>query len=520
MDENKVQKFQESLNQIIKIKMRFSNFKQVLDASLSFILDSVDAPIGVINLSDNVNVKGIKQAAETSISIGLKIDGEGFTNVIAVEDWRGENTPFANLSIMMNSLNIRSSIITPIKVEDKKIGYLCIASSTIRQWRDDEVAMVDIAGERMGKILDEMRESLMARVLPSYIQEFENVSGTFSRFFSFDEALTQIGQEAVRLFNADHAVILLRDPGDSFYLSWIYELSETGLDQVFSMEEREITSYILTFMKPITIPDIKHSGIPSQLAEFFKEVSIKYVILMPLIFEESVIGTIFLLYSNPAITISNEQEILSCYANLAAITLQNAYMHNQLESGYMEIALTLSDVMDERETRGAGTTIHVANLAEDIARSLGCTKEELDEIRWAALLHNIGKSEIPGDILSKPGPLSDEEWHIVYQHPEKAEERVRPILRLKNVGTIIRNCREWYDGEGYPDHLLGEEIPLGSRVIAVADAYSSMINDRPYRLARSHTEAISELQKYSGTQFDPRVVEIFVNVIDPDSIAS
>jgi len=519
MDENKLQKFHESLNQIIKIKIRFLNIKQVLDASLGFILDRVDAPMGVINLSDNVYVQGIKQAAETSISIGLKIDGEGFTNVIAVEDWRGENTPFENLSIMMNSLNIRSSIITPIKVEDIKVGYLCIASPNIRQWRDDEVAMVDIAGERMGKILNESQESQMARMLPSYIQEFDKVSGTFSRVFSFDEALTQIGQEAVRLFDADHAVILLKDPGDSFYLSWIYELSETGLDQVLSIEEREITSYILTFMRPVMIPDIRHSGIPSQLVKFLKEVGIKYFILIPLIFEESVIGTILLLYSTPDVMISNEQEILSCYANLAAITLQNAFMHNQLESGYMEIALTLSDVMDERETRGTGTTIQVANLAEDIARSLGCTKEELDEIRWAALLHNIGKSEIPGDILSKPGPLSDEEWQIVYQHPEKAEERVRPIYRLKNVGSIIRNCRERYDGEGYPDHLLGEEIPLGSRVIAVADAYSSMIHDRPYRLARSHSEAISELQRYSGTQFDPRVVEKFVNVIDSESIA-
>ena len=144
---------------------------------------------------------------------------------------------------------------------------------------------------------------------------------------------------------------------------------------------------------------------------------------------------------------------------------------------------------------------------------LGLDDRALKHLELGALLHDIGKIGIPSDILSKPGRLTLDERRLIETHPALGEGIIAPIERLQEVRPIVRHCHERWDGCGYPDGLAGEGIPLESRIILVCDAYHAMTTDRPYRKRLSHPEAVRRLNDGAGTQFDPGVVNTFLDVI-------
>ena len=155
----------------------------------------------------------------------------------------------------------------------------------------------------------------------------------------------------------------------------------------------------------------------------------------------------------------------------------------------------------------------VLAMVEKVAHGLGLDEDEVERIKAAALLHDIGKVAIPDAILNKPGPLTDEEWKLMKAHTVVGERILRAIPGLGGVARIVRHEHERWDGGGYPDGIAGEEIPVGSRIILACDAYHAMTSDRPYREGMSHAEAMQELTKGAGTQFDPAVVEVLVGLL-------
>jgi HD-GYP domain-containing protein (c-di-GMP phosphodiesterase class II) len=152
-------------------------------------------------------------------------------------------------------------------------------------------------------------------------------------------------------------------------------------------------------------------------------------------------------------------------------------------------------------------------MAELVARRLGVSEDQVEPICHAAELHDVGKVGIPGAILAKPGELDPAEWEFIRRHTIIGERIVTAAPALAQVGRLVRSSHERWDGTGYPDELGGDEIPLGSRVIAVCDAFDAMQTERPYKAGRETSEALSELRRNSGTQFDPAVVEAFCMVI-------
>lgn len=155
----------------------------------------------------------------------------------------------------------------------------------------------------------------------------------------------------------------------------------------------------------------------------------------------------------------------------------------------------------------------VVQLCEAVARELGFGPFELAVTRQAAALHDLGKVGIPDAVLTKPGPLDDEEWAIMKLHPAIGETIVSSIDELAHLGLVIRAGHERWDGSGYPDGLRGDDIPLISRIVFACDAWQAMTSDRPYRDAMTETAALSELRKNSGSQFDPEVVTALAKVL-------
>lgn len=179
-----------------------------------------------------------------------------------------------------------------------------------------------------------------------------------------------------------------------------------------------------------------------------------------------------------------------------------------------EIVSTLSSALDARDHYTNGHSERAIDYARQIAREINMPQSGREELVYLCLLHDIGKIGIPDHILNKPGKLTPEEFEIMKRHAEIGEKIISPLDRLKMLKPLIRHHQEFYDGTGYPDGLKGEAIPLACRILAVVDTFDAMTTDRPYRNALSVETAIKELQRCSGSQFDPGIVEVFIRIID------
>ena len=178
----------------------------------------------------------------------------------------------------------------------------------------------------------------------------------------------------------------------------------------------------------------------------------------------------------------------------------------------------LLGALSERAGWAGGTSELIADLSAELGRAVGLPDGDIERIRTASLLHDLGKLAIPDEILSKPGPLSPPEWRTIVEHPKIGQVVLEQAGAIRDAATIVLHHHEWFDGTGYPHGLAGEEIPIGSRIISIADAYEAMISERPYKLAMTHQEAVVELRRQRGVQFDPELVDVFLSLVGgPDA---
>ncbi|HEX3016100.1 MAG TPA: HD-GYP domain-containing protein, partial [Desulfobacteria bacterium] len=187
----------------------------------------------------------------------------------------------------------------------------------------------------------------------------------------------------------------------------------------------------------------------------------------------------------------------------------NAYL-NQTGVGTVNAFLS---ALDAKDRYTAQHSVNVATYVEKIARKLGLTPQDLELVREAALLHDIGKIGVPENVLNKPGKLNSDEYEMIKRHSEIGAEIIHSIYFLEEVAEIIRYHHERVDGSGYPKGMVGEEIPLTARILAVADVYDALTTDRPYRKAMSPQQAKAILVAEAGKNFDPAVVKALCAVI-------
>jgi putative nucleotidyltransferase with HDIG domain len=194
-----------------------------------------------------------------------------------------------------------------------------------------------------------------------------------------------------------------------------------------------------------------------------------------------------------------------------AVSLEES--RNARERSYVEAVGAIVTAADARDHETTGHSFRVALYALALGKAMGIHGEALKAIEWGALLHDVGKMVVPDEILRKVGPLTEEEWHIMKQHPTWGFDMLAEVSFLQPASLeIIYSHHERWDGCGYPRGIAGEAIPLAARIFSVVDTYDAITSDRPYRRARPHQVAVAELQRVSGQQLDPRAVEAFRQV--------
>jgi len=205
--------------------------------------------------------------------------------------------------------------------------------------------------------------------------------------------------------------------------------------------------------------------------------------------------------------------LLMFFAREREVRIQQAL---QLSGAYRGTALLMGDVLEADDAYTGGEHSQgVVAMAIAVGETLALDPRAQRDLEFAALLHDIGKLRIPNEIINKPGKLTDEEWEIVRRHPAIGQEMLERVGgRLTEVGRIVRAHHERMDGNGYPDGLVGEQIPIAARIITACDAYSAMTTDRSYRRALPHSDAVAELLRCTPAQFDPRIVSALLAVVE------
>lgn len=184
----------------------------------------------------------------------------------------------------------------------------------------------------------------------------------------------------------------------------------------------------------------------------------------------------------------------------------------KIRAALLNAIVALVYCLEAKDEYTSGHSQSVAEISVAIARKLDMPQDSIEKVSLAGLIHDIGKIGVKESVLNKPGRLTDEEFQHIKYHSEKGEQILIPVVEDEEILRMVRHHHERYDGNGYPDGLKGEQIPLGARILAVADAYDAMISERPYRGAMSAEVACAEIERGKGTQFDPEVVDAFFKI--------
>lgn len=236
-------------------------------------------------------------------------------------------------------------------------------------------------------------------------------------------------------------------------------------------------------------------------------------VAVPLRIKNRTIGVLTVNAQLPKPFKDRDLKLLMILADQAAITLENIDLYDNLHDFYFQLIEALVRAIDAKDAYAYEHAGRARYFGRSIAQKLHLPEQLAQFVEYAALMHDIGKLGIEESILHKTGPLTKEEYEIMKKHPAIGTRIIAPVTFLSPVAPMILYHQEWYNGKGYPEGLSGEEIPLGARIVAIIDVWDAMTSDRPYRKAMTKESAIKEISKGSGAQFDPKVVQAFMEVL-------
>ncbi len=334
--------------------------------------------------------------------------------------------------------------------------------------------------------------------------------GSVSHLKQLVEHITQMTQYTLNA--AASSVLLVSDQDEELFFEVAVGSAGKVLRQIRVSTKSGITGWVVRNGKPVIINDVTKDQRFNQGLDEMTGFVTKSIICAPLVVGRKIIGVIEVLNKLNGSDF-NEQDLsaLVSVASTAAISIENTRLHQTVLDAYKSTIKALAAALDAKDPYTHGHSQRVTEYALLGATSLLIPANDLEDLEYAGILHDIGKIAVADSILNKSGSLTTKEWAIMREHPLTGANILREIPFLEKASELVHHHHERYDGTGYPDGLKGEEISIGARLLAVADAFDTMTTDRSYRAAMTINSSINELYLCSGTQFCPVVVESFVS---------
>jgi PAS domain S-box-containing protein len=418
---------------------------------------------------------------------------------------------------------IRSALFAVVQHEKKLRGVLCVMSKHLSAFSLHDERLLVLFANQFSVALEN------ARLFEETGQRLERLGAlhaidlAISSSFDPKVTLNVVLKEAIEKLKVDAAAVLL--------LKQHTNTLERSVDRGFRTREIERTRVRLgeeyagraaVDRRRIAVPDLGIAKLSATFTQLIRAEGLVSYFGMPLIARGQVKGVLEVFHRSRLNPDSEWLDFFEALARQSAIAIDNSELFDRLERSNAELSLAYdttiegwSRALDQRGRETEGHTQRVAETALRLAREMGIPEGEMAHVRRGALLHDIGNMGVPEEILHKPGPLTESEWALVRQHPALAFEFLSSIAYLRPALDIPYCHHEKWDGSGYPRGLKGDQIPLAARVFAVVDAWDVLRSDRPHRQAWTDVQAYEHLKEQAGKQFDPKVVEGFLSLIDP-----
>ncbi|MCG2705471.1 MAG: HD domain-containing protein [Candidatus Omnitrophica bacterium] len=436
-----------------------------------------------------------------------------------IKSFRDKKTHISNLrTVYLNGEKryfriAASPILNPFGEADKVLEL--VIDITEKRKNEVETRRLNANTRKMNKILKNLANE-RANELRLADEELRTIFELGNRLVSsleINEVLQTIVNTVPNFLNVSGCIVRVFDETRSkLILEAASGLSGTFVENTESLKIGEgISGIAAKSGVPIAIADISCDNRVKHLQECIKE-GIRSLLVVPIAFKNNILGTIAAYSRDVKSFTASEINLISTFAIHAAIALNNAKLHKKIQLSYYSTIAALVNAVEAKDPYTSGHSERVTNYALKIAKELNLGKRALDVLAYSGKLHDIGKIAIPDSILQKPGPLTPLEMAEVETHPVKGVEMVRSVKFLEKCFSVIRHHHERYDGKGYPDRLKGKEIPVLSRILAVADAFDAMTSKRPYRKGLKIDEAMVEIEKNLGKQFDSNIGSAFLGI--------
>lgn len=378
----------------------------------------------------------------------------------------------------------------------------------IEEIEEANYKIADLAGELEDK--NSNLEKVVARLSTLY-----KVGLAINSNMESENIFRMIVDTTIETLHADIGYIIIHDKErDALRVDTLVGHEELPEGEVYiPIKDTSVSGWVLKNAKPLLISDINDTPQFDRFSALGYER--KTLICSPLVVKDEVIGTITVVNKNDGSTYSNEDlGLLSTIAAQASIAIKNAMLYDEQQKTYLNTIHALVSAIEASDSYTRGHSERVTKYSVSIARKLGLSQERLKIMERAAILHDIGKIGINLSLLHKVGKLTTDDIYDLQQHPIIGIKILEPIEFLLDVRLCIAQHHERYDGKGYPHKISGDQLLLESRILAIADSFDAMTSDRPYRKALALDVAVKELVDNSGTQFDPAIVPVFIELLE------
>ncbi|MBI5188950.1 MAG: HD-GYP domain-containing protein [Nitrospirae bacterium] len=317
-------------------------------------------------------------------------------------------------------------------------------------------------------------------------------------------------EAATRLMDAEAGSLLLVDQetGELFFEVALGEKGEK-LKEIRLKKGEGIAGWVAEHGEPAIIHDVQSDSRFFKTADEKTAFITKNMICVPVKTKDRILGVLQAINKKHN-SFDDDLNIFNALANQVAIAIENANLYQELRETFYSTAQALAETIEKRDPYTGGHTKRVMNYSLAIGRAMGLLKKEIEDLKLAAILHDVGKIGVRDDVLLKGGKLDPDELEKMNMHPKYGAEILNHVKQLRDVIPGVKGHHERLDGKGYPDNLRDGDIPTIARIIAVADTFDAITTDRPYRKALSLDTAFEELRKNIGTQFDREVVDAFI----------